>query len=63
MMHVKLHIGPDYAERAYFEGDHCQHVVAWQEERRLRRIIDQQLVFLMEAHRNRTVRSYRLAGK
>lgn len=27
-----------YAERAYFDGDHCQHVAARDEHQRLRRI-------------------------
>lgn len=27
-----------YAERAYFESDHCAHVAAWEERERLRRI-------------------------
>jgi hypothetical protein len=26
-----------YAERAYFDGDHCQHVAAWEESKRLER--------------------------
>lgn len=30
-----------YAERAYFEGDHCQHVAARDEHKRLRRIEEQ----------------------
>lgn len=29
-----------YAERAYFDGDHCHHVAARDEELRLRRIRD-----------------------
>ena len=28
-----------YGERAYFEGDHCQHVAAWEEKRRLEKIL------------------------
>ncbi len=27
-----------YSEAAYFDGNHCQHVAAWEEEKRLARI-------------------------
>lgn len=27
-----------YAEAAYFDGDHCAHVAAWEEHRRLQRL-------------------------
>lgn len=27
-----------YSEAAFFDGNHCQHVAAWQENERLRRI-------------------------
>lgn len=32
----------DYAERAYFDNDHCHHVARWQEHLRLlaRRALD-----------------------
>ena len=30
-----------YSERAYFDGDHCHHVGAWDEQLRLKRIIKQ----------------------
>lgn len=26
-----------YSERAYFEGDHCQHCASWEEHLRLER--------------------------
>lgn len=32
----------NYAEAAYFEGNHCAHVAAWQDARRLRRILEEQ---------------------
>lgn len=27
-----------YAEASYFDGNHCQHVAAWEEHKRLTRI-------------------------
>lgn len=30
-----------YAEMAYFDGNHCQHVADWQEARRLARKRDE----------------------
>lgn len=27
-----------YAEAAYFDGQHCAHVAAWEEHRRLQRL-------------------------
>ena len=29
----------NYSEAAYFNGDHCQHVVAWLEAKRLAMIL------------------------
>ncbi len=31
-----------YAEAAYFDGNHCAHVAAWEDARRLRRIMEEQ---------------------
>lgn len=36
-----------YSEAAYFDGNHCQHVAAWEEHKRLARIARQ----CREAHR------------
>jgi len=36
-----------YSEAAYFDGNHCQHVAAWEEHKRLVRIARQ----AREAHR------------
>lgn len=36
-----------YSEAAYFDGNHCQHVAAWEEHKRLARIARQ----AREAHR------------
>lgn len=30
-----------YSERAYFDGEHCAHVAAWEESKRLARIARQ----------------------
>lgn len=30
-----------YSEAAYFDGNHCQHVAAWEEHKRLERIARQ----------------------
>lgn len=30
-----------YSEAAYFDGNHCQHVAAWEEHKRLARIARQ----------------------
>lgn len=27
-----------YSEAAYFDGEHCQHIADWEEQRRLQRI-------------------------
>lgn len=34
-------VGANYAEWAYFEGYHFQHIAAWQENLRLKRIRDE----------------------
>jgi len=40
-----------YAERAYFDGDHCQHIADRDEHRRLARIADQGRAAIRERRR------------
>ena len=42
-----------YAELSYFDGYHFAHIAAWEEERRLRRIIERDLRFVREQQRQR----------
>jgi hypothetical protein len=45
-----------YSESAYFDGNHCQHVAAWEEHKRLKRIKRQACKAI---ERRRTGRAYR----
>lgn len=40
-----------YAEAAYFDGNHCQHVATWEEHKRLARI-RKQAAGIIERRRN-----------
>lgn len=40
-----------YAEASYFDGYHFQHIAAWEEQKRLKRIEKQ--MFLMRERRSR----------
>lgn len=44
-----------YAEAAYFDGDHCAHVAAFEDAKRLRRINDRNRAAL-RSHDRRQVR-------
>lgn len=43
-----------YSEAAYFDGNHCQHVAAWEEHKRLARIARQarEAAGMIERRRN-----------
>lgn len=45
-----------YAERAYFESDHCQHVAAWEERQRLAAIAKRNRAALATWERRRRAR-------
>lgn len=45
-----------YAEAAYFEGNHCQHVAAYEEAKRLERIRNESRRMI---ERRRNGRAYR----
>jgi len=42
-----------YAEAAYFDGDHCAHVAAWEDHRRLQRIRAQARLVIERRTRSR----------